>query len=171
MPLPVDLLQVLCGWLMLAWFGASLALLIGAGTAFSEIVERLWHPAAYLLFPMSGAAFMVDWLPTGMQKFVLLSAHGSRDGNAARRIFRQRRADTLRCRLHGAMLPRHVAGRPVPRAAGQPPVGVLMLAIEHVSKVYATRHGRRKVLNDISFRLGRGEHLAFLAATAPANRH
>jgi ABC-type polysaccharide/polyol phosphate export permease len=57
---------------MLAWFGASLALLIGGGTAFSEIVERLWHPAAYLLFPLSGAGFMVEWLPTGMQKVVLL---------------------------------------------------------------------------------------------------
>jgi capsular polysaccharide transport system permease protein len=72
MPVPEDLLKVVCGWLMLAWFGASLALLIGAGTAFSEIVERLWHPAAYLLFPLSGAAFMVTWLPVSMQKVVLL---------------------------------------------------------------------------------------------------
>jgi ABC-type polysaccharide/polyol phosphate export permease len=71
MPLPDDLLTVACGWLMLAWFGASLAFLIGAGTAFSDIVERLWHPATYLLFPLSGAAFMVEWLPRGMQKFVL----------------------------------------------------------------------------------------------------
>ena len=79
MPAPVDLLEVVFGWLMLAWFGASLGLLIGAGTAFSEIVERLWHPAAYLLFPLSGAAFMVDWLPVGMQKFVLLlpMVHGT----------------------------------------------------------------------------------------------
>jgi capsular polysaccharide transport system permease protein len=76
---PNDLLKVVCGWLMLAWFGASLALLIGAGTAFSDIVERLWHPAAYLLFPLSGAAFMVDWLPAGMRKFVLLlpMVHGT----------------------------------------------------------------------------------------------
>ena len=72
MPLPEDLLMVVCGWVMLAWFGASLALLIGAGTAYSEIIERLWHPAAYLLFPLSGAAFMVEWLPVGMQKFVML---------------------------------------------------------------------------------------------------
>lgn len=79
MPLPKDPLEVVCGWLMLAWFGASLALLIGAGTAFSEIVERLWHPAAYLLFPLSGAAFMVNWLPVDMQKFVLLlpMVHGT----------------------------------------------------------------------------------------------
>ena len=79
MPQPIDLLKVVFGWLMLAWFGASLALLIGAGSAFSEIVERLWHPAAYLLFPLSGAAFMVDWLPTNLQKVVLLlpMVHGT----------------------------------------------------------------------------------------------
>jgi ABC-type polysaccharide/polyol phosphate export permease len=71
MPVPADPLLVLAGWLMLAWFGTSLALLIGAGTAFSEIVHRLWHPAAYLLFPMSGAAFMVDWLPHQLQVIVM----------------------------------------------------------------------------------------------------
>ena len=69
---PADLLLVLEGWLMLAWFGASLALLIGGGTALTHIVHRLWHPAAYLIFPMSGAAFMVEWLPTKLQSVVLL---------------------------------------------------------------------------------------------------
>lgn len=70
MPAPVDLLLVVEGWLMLAWFGASLALLIGAGTAFTPVIERLWMPAAYLMFPLSGAAFMVEWLPTRLQTFV-----------------------------------------------------------------------------------------------------
>jgi capsular polysaccharide transport system permease protein len=79
MPAPVDMMKVVFGWLMLAWFGASLALLIGAGTAFSEIVERLWHPAAYLLFPLSGAAFMVDWMPLDVQRVLLLlpMVHGT----------------------------------------------------------------------------------------------
>ena len=72
MPVPVDLLEVVFGWFMLAWFGTALALLVGAGTAYSEIVERLWHPTAYLLFPMSGAAFMVDWMSPSIQKAVLL---------------------------------------------------------------------------------------------------
>jgi ABC-type polysaccharide/polyol phosphate export permease len=71
MPVPDNLLLVLEGWFMLAWFGASLALLVGAGTAFSGLVHRLWHPLAYLLFPMSGAAFMVEWLPRELQKIVL----------------------------------------------------------------------------------------------------
>src|SRR5262249_5794421 len=68
---PADLLKVIQGWLMLAWFGAALGILIGAGTAYSRIVERLWMPAAYLLFPISGAAYMVEWLPHSFQQFVL----------------------------------------------------------------------------------------------------
>lgn len=69
---PIDMLQVLFGWLMLAWFGMSLSLLIGAATAYSELVEKFWSPTAYLLFPLSGAAFMVDWLPKAAQQVVLL---------------------------------------------------------------------------------------------------
>src|SRR6202166_4885045 len=37
-----------------------------------------------------------------------------------------------------------------------------MLAIEHISKVYTTRHGRRKVLSDVNFQLERGENLGIL---------
>lgn len=79
MPAPRDLLEVLLGWAMLAWFGAALAVIIGAGAALSEVVERLWHPAAYLLFPLSGAAFMVDWMPQRLQRFVLIlpMVHGT----------------------------------------------------------------------------------------------
>jgi capsular polysaccharide transport system permease protein len=69
---PVDPLRVLFGWVLLAWFGTALALTIGAATAYNEVVEKLWHPASYLLFPLSGAAFMVDWLPPAMQKAVML---------------------------------------------------------------------------------------------------
>lgn len=69
--LPEDVLQVAGGWLMLAWFGVGLALLIGALSEFSETVEKLWHPTAYLLFPLSGAAFLVDALPVDAQKFIL----------------------------------------------------------------------------------------------------
>jgi capsular polysaccharide transport system permease protein len=43
------------------------------------VVERIWHPTAYLLFPLSGAAFMVDWLPRKFQTAVLLlpMVHGT----------------------------------------------------------------------------------------------
>jgi len=68
---PEDIIKIMQGWFMLIWFGVSLGILIGAWSARTEIVEKIWHPAAYLLFPLSGAAFMVDWLPPAAQKFVL----------------------------------------------------------------------------------------------------
>lgn len=37
-----------------------------------------------------------------------------------------------------------------------------MLRVEHVSKVYSTRRGPRKVLNDINFTLEPGQHLGIL---------
>lgn len=69
--LPHDLTRVIVGWLMLAWFGIGLGILIGSATAYSDLVERLWHPIAYLLFPLSGAAFMVDWLPARAREILL----------------------------------------------------------------------------------------------------
>jgi ABC-2 type transport system permease protein/capsular polysaccharide transport system permease protein len=69
---PENVLQVAGGWLMLAWFGMGLALLIGALSEQSETVEKLWHPTAYILFPLSGAAFLVDALPKEAQHYVLL---------------------------------------------------------------------------------------------------
>jgi capsular polysaccharide transport system permease protein len=56
---------------MLTWFGASLAILIGTLSARTEIIEKMWHPVTYILFPLAGAGFMVDWLPPIAQKFVL----------------------------------------------------------------------------------------------------
>jgi ABC-type polysaccharide/polyol phosphate export permease len=69
---PEDVLQVAGGWLMLAWFGVALALLLGALSEEFEIIDKLWHPASYLLFPLSGAAFLVDALPQEAQWYVLL---------------------------------------------------------------------------------------------------
>ena len=68
---PEDLLQVIGGWLMLAWFGSSLALFLGALNEQSDLVEKFWHPGAYLLFPLSGAAFLVDLFPPSARDLLL----------------------------------------------------------------------------------------------------
>lgn len=68
---PVDVLQVVGGWLMLTWFGFGLALVLGALSEMSEVVDKLWHPMAYFLFPLSGAAFTVDSLPQRAQEIIL----------------------------------------------------------------------------------------------------
>jgi ABC-type polysaccharide/polyol phosphate export permease len=68
---PEDILKVIGGWLLLAWFGASLAVFLGAVSERWEVVEKIWHPAAYLLFPLSGAAFIVDALPPQAREVIL----------------------------------------------------------------------------------------------------
>lgn len=68
---PEDVLQVIGGWLVLTWFGMAMALLLAAWAEQSELVDKLWHPASYLLFPLSGAAFLVEILPVQAQKIVL----------------------------------------------------------------------------------------------------
>jgi ABC-type polysaccharide/polyol phosphate export permease len=72
MDLPVYPLEVFFGWMMMAWFGVSLAMLVGALSERAEFVHIIWHPLSYILFPLSGACFSVGELPTRFQDFVLM---------------------------------------------------------------------------------------------------
>jgi len=71
MELPEDLLSVVFAWVVIAMFGASLAIFLASLSERYEIIERLWHPISYLVFPLSGAAFLVSTLPPAAQNFVL----------------------------------------------------------------------------------------------------
>jgi ABC-type polysaccharide/polyol phosphate export permease len=82
---PENPVLVTAAWLLTAWFGAAFALLVGSLSELTEVIEKLWHPAAYLLFPLAGAAFLVDALPRSFQSLVLWlpMVHGTemlRDG-------------------------------------------------------------------------------------------
>ena len=68
---PEDPLQVLGGWLLLAWFGAGLAFLVGGLSERWSVIPNIWPVFTILMFPLSGAAFIVDALPPGMQEVVL----------------------------------------------------------------------------------------------------
>jgi capsular polysaccharide transport system permease protein len=72
MNFPENPLKVFFAWMMLAWFGVSLALLVGALSERAEVVHIIWHPLAYILFPLSGAAFSVAALPVAFQNAILL---------------------------------------------------------------------------------------------------
>ncbi len=76
---PENVLEVVAGWLIIAWFGSALAITLGALSHESELVDKLWHPASYLIFPLSGAAFLVDALPKAAQYYVLFipMVHGT----------------------------------------------------------------------------------------------
>ena len=69
---PEDFLKVVLGWFLIAWFGGSLAIALGSISHEYELVDKLWHPTSYLLFPLSGAAFLVAALPKLAQDVVLL---------------------------------------------------------------------------------------------------
>lgn len=69
--LPRYPLLVIAGWLLLIWFSAGLGLLVGAVSAVFEGFGRLWRVFMYIMFPLSGALFMVDWLPASARAVVL----------------------------------------------------------------------------------------------------
>lgn len=69
---PDDLLECFVAWLTLAWFAMALGLIIGSLTAAFDPVERVWHVLSYLFLPLSGAFFMVDWLPSHVQSLAVL---------------------------------------------------------------------------------------------------
>ena len=71
MELPEDLLQVVLGFFLLAWFGAALSILLGCWSEQSESIDKIWHPLSYLMFPLSGAAFIVDALPPSAREVIL----------------------------------------------------------------------------------------------------
>jgi capsular polysaccharide transport system permease protein len=71
MKMPVDILKMAGAWLLLTWFAVALGLIVGALTERSELFARVWQTISYLAFPLSGAVFMVDWLPKPAQEFVL----------------------------------------------------------------------------------------------------
>ncbi len=69
---PENLAELIGGWMLLAWFGMALAVLLGSLSEDFEFIEKLWHPAQYLLVPLSGAAFQVDSLPPRVQALALM---------------------------------------------------------------------------------------------------
>jgi ABC-2 type transport system permease protein/capsular polysaccharide transport system permease protein len=68
---PEDVLDVFAAWVLLAWFGAALALTLGSLSERYRMVEKLWPPITLILFPLSGAAFMADALPPRAREILL----------------------------------------------------------------------------------------------------
>lgn len=71
MALPDNFLLMVKGWILLIWFSFALAFVVGVLFEISEVVDRLWHAFTYLMFPLSGAAFFVHWLPPSFRDIIL----------------------------------------------------------------------------------------------------
>jgi ABC-type polysaccharide/polyol phosphate export permease len=72
-PLPYDYVTVWAAWLLLAWYAGAIGMLIGALSEQSDIVDKLWHPAMYLLIPLSGSFSMVSALPPAFRDALLFN--------------------------------------------------------------------------------------------------
>ena len=70
-PPPEDIFKIVSGWVMMGLFGMALAIFIGALSTRSHLVDKIWHPMSYLLFPLSGAAFLVDSLPVSIKPLIM----------------------------------------------------------------------------------------------------
>lgn len=68
---PHDLPTMVFGLLLLFGFANGLALLVAAGAARWEVVDRLVHPVTYLSLPFSGALFALHYMPRQFQELLL----------------------------------------------------------------------------------------------------
>lgn len=63
--------KMVFGMALMLGIASGLALLIAAGSVYTEMFERMTHLVTYLTMPLLGAFFMVFWLPTELQQIVL----------------------------------------------------------------------------------------------------
>jgi capsular polysaccharide transport system permease protein len=68
-----DPLTLLLGWFLLAWFSSAFGLLLAGMTELSDILERFVAPIMYVTLPLTGAFYMVHWLPESAQQIVVWS--------------------------------------------------------------------------------------------------
>ena len=71
MPPPENILELVFGWGMLVWFSMGLSITLGALSELTSLVDKFWPPLIYVLYPLSGAMFLVDTLPHGMKEIVV----------------------------------------------------------------------------------------------------
>jgi capsular polysaccharide transport system permease protein len=68
---PANIMLTFHAWVLLCWFSMGLGLTVGALSEKGELVDRLWHILTYLMFPLSGAAFLMEWMPKNFQTLLL----------------------------------------------------------------------------------------------------
>jgi ABC-type polysaccharide/polyol phosphate export permease len=73
MQLPNDPLQAVLAWLLLGWFFICIGFVAVYLKNKSELFDRIWHVLMYLTLPLTGAFFMLDWVPKASWVYLSLS--------------------------------------------------------------------------------------------------
>jgi capsular polysaccharide transport system permease protein len=68
---PVQPAKLLLGMALMLGLAHGLALLIAAGSVYTDVFDRMTHMVTYLSLPVLGAFYMVFWLPTEWQAAAL----------------------------------------------------------------------------------------------------
>ena len=68
-----DYLVLLTGWTLLCLFSFGVAMILSSLAHFSDAFERVIQPIMYLILPLTGAFYMVYWLPAGARQIVIWS--------------------------------------------------------------------------------------------------
>ena len=72
-PLPYSFGHMLLGWLLYSLFTFSMCLVIAPLSEMSDILEKFIPVVTYLMIPLSGTFFLVQWLTPSMREFILWS--------------------------------------------------------------------------------------------------
>lgn len=68
---PTDLPMFFLGYFFMLWWCIAVALLIGALTERSQVVEKIWPVYSYTYIFYSGFIYMAGWLPPGLREVAL----------------------------------------------------------------------------------------------------
>lgn len=68
---PANMLRVAIAWGLMCWFTIGLGFIVGFLADRIEVFAQLWRTFMYVMFPISGALYMVEWLPERARDFVL----------------------------------------------------------------------------------------------------
>jgi capsular polysaccharide transport system permease protein len=68
---PADPFKMLFGMVLMFLLSHGIALLLAVGAIYSDMFDRMVHLVTYLTMPITGAFFMVFWLPTEAQQAAL----------------------------------------------------------------------------------------------------
>ncbi|WCM28052.1 ABC transporter permease [Sphingomonas sp. QA11] len=70
---PARPLLLLAGVLLFTWFSFAISMAVCAATYFSHATSKIIHPAVYIAMPLSGAFFLLAWIPEPYRSWIAWS--------------------------------------------------------------------------------------------------
>lgn len=69
---PADLLNMIVGWLLIAWFSFGFVMIMGALSEMNDVIEKISHVILYFMLPISGAFIPTYVIPQPLRDYLLL---------------------------------------------------------------------------------------------------